>query len=99
MTFPNKRSEMMFTERCNADVLNNHHLIVLVARKRHDVGGRILVHSRRQFGKHLRDTTRRFAQSSAFWVLAEPFENQTNTSRNCVQVHRWALVARESALL
>src|SRR5947209_4406367 len=79
--------EMVLAERGEADVFDDDHLVVLVARKRPDVLARVFAHPRRQLGVHLRHTPRSPLQAGAPRVFAYAFEDEADAPLDLVEVN------------
>src|SRR6059036_1803852 len=84
----------MLAQRGDANVFYDNHLVMLVTRKRNHVLLRIFPHTRSQLSIHLRNSLRCFLETGAFRILANPFDDQTHSLRDQVEIDVLLLSSR-----
>src|SRR6266850_7564258 len=78
---------MMFTQRSDADVFDDDHLVVLVSGQGHNMLARIFAHPGGEFGVHLGHAPGSFAQAFAIGILTHAFKDQTDAPSHSIEIY------------
>ena len=81
----------MLAHAVEADVADQHHLVVLLGEEFAEVDARVVVQAGEQLGVHAGDAGRRFAQTFAIGVFADGGENFADGALDAGCIDAWSV--------